>query len=60
MEPFDIYVTDGRGTRYRTTIEAASPNAALKAYGIKGTRPYRGQATSKSGKRFEAVPMVTP
>lgn len=39
----------------RTTIEATSPNKALRQYGIRGTRPRLGEATSKSGKRFRAI-----
>lgn len=39
----------------RTTIAAKSPNHALRAYGIRGTRPRLGEASSKSGKRFRAL-----
>lgn len=39
----------------RTTVTAKSANHALRQYGIRGTRPRLGEATSKSGKRFRAV-----
>jgi len=46
-----------KGSRWieRTTIPALSPNAALRAYGIRGSRPRLGSAVSKSGKRFRAL-----
>lgn len=39
----------------RTERTATSPNAALRAYGLRGTRPRLGQASSKSGRRFRAI-----
>lgn len=44
--------------RDRAVVEAKSDNAALRAYGLRGTRPRLGQATSASGKRFQAVVIV--
>lgn len=54
---YKIEVQDRRNGnwRTRTTLPASSPNDALKQYGIAGTRPRLGQATSKSGKRFRAL-----
>lgn len=62
---FRIEVQDAKtgNWRERTLISefprsgkpVTSPNHALKAYGIRGTRPRLGEATSNSGKRFRAV-----
>lgn len=60
MDSFDIQVSYKGEWRHRTTVNARSANAALKAYGISGSRPYLGEATSRSGKRFRAIPEVTP
>lgn len=59
MQAFQIQVKDRRNGQFRdrTVVEAHSANAALRAYGIRGTRPRLGEATSKSGKRFKAIPV---
>ena len=55
----DIYVLGSTGWKHRTTVEMPDAenveNRALRQYGIRGTRPRLGEATSKSGKRFCAV-----
>lgn len=60
MQNFDIYVEKGNVLRFRETREASSANAALRGYGLKGSRPRMGSAVSASGKRFHAFPEVTP
>lgn len=73
MQSFDIQVFNRKSNewQHRTTIDAASPNAALRSYlpsaGTKrgdSTRPYTQDgvthATNAKGKRFRAVREVTP
>jgi hypothetical protein len=58
MFTFEIQVRNNRTGewRHRAFVDGAdNPNQALKAYGVSGTRPYNGEATSRSGKRFRAI-----
>jgi hypothetical protein len=63
----DIYVFNKKTKNWqiRTTVivdttgdDTKDANKALRSYGIAGTRPRLGEAESKSGRRFKAVPTV--
>lgn len=63
---FKIQVQDRRNGNWRDRTVVSEDrkgnpltdqNDALRAYGVSGTRPRLGEATSKSGKRFRAVPI---
>lgn len=71
MREVDIYVFNKKTKNWqiRTTVsvpttgdDVKDANLALKSktygYGIAGSRPRLGEATSKSGKRFKAVPTI--
>jgi hypothetical protein len=55
---FQIQVRNNDADAWRVrvdSVEADSANAALRSYGIRGSRPYKGSARSKSGKQFRAI-----
>lgn len=58
---FDIEVKDRRDKtgatwNHRTQVIAETANQAVKQYVVSCKRAHKGEATSKSGKRFRAVP----
>lgn len=63
MQAFDIQVLVKGEWKHRETIAkvgVSTANQALKAYGLRGSRPYKGEAMSNSGKRFRAVAEIVP
>ena len=59
MNTFMVQVFDKKSATWkdRGVRLGKDANEALKrGYGVSGTRPYNGQAKSKSGKLFRAVP----
>jgi hypothetical protein len=58
MQSFTIEVLVKGEWKQRDVIArdgVSTPNQALKAYGLRGSRPYKGEAMSNSGKRFRAI-----